>query len=244
MAYEPTVWKNGDVITAEKLNKLENGVGSAGGGQGDSPIFIVDWDTSTISATFVDCTAEDVFNSCVENPNTKIQLIFDGNASNNVHLYLDNLMDDDYYQGANFKSLVATSDNTSSTGVFESVYTLNFVKTDTSAYVHELPVSYQQLIVATKFGSQDWHVADINALKSVYDHGRLEPVLVQNPLSGTTISRVFHLVNVDTSNYSEWDFLYSGIETVSSVTSMVYQKCHVDSNGMCTFSQEYRVALS
>lgn len=26
MAYTPTEWKNGDVITAEKLNKLENGV--------------------------------------------------------------------------------------------------------------------------------------------------------------------------------------------------------------------------
>ncbi len=26
MAYEPTVWKDGDVITAEKLNKLEQGV--------------------------------------------------------------------------------------------------------------------------------------------------------------------------------------------------------------------------
>lgn len=26
MAYEPTVWKDGDVITAEKMNKLEQGV--------------------------------------------------------------------------------------------------------------------------------------------------------------------------------------------------------------------------
>lgn len=26
MAYTPTVWANGDVITADKLNKLENGV--------------------------------------------------------------------------------------------------------------------------------------------------------------------------------------------------------------------------
>lgn len=26
MAYTPTVWSNGDVITADKLNKLENGV--------------------------------------------------------------------------------------------------------------------------------------------------------------------------------------------------------------------------
>lgn len=26
MSYEPTVWKDGDVITAEKMNKLEQGV--------------------------------------------------------------------------------------------------------------------------------------------------------------------------------------------------------------------------
>ena len=32
MAYTPTNWQNGDVITADKLNKLENGVASAGGG--------------------------------------------------------------------------------------------------------------------------------------------------------------------------------------------------------------------
>lgn len=28
MSYTPTVWNSGDIITAEKLNKLENGVGS------------------------------------------------------------------------------------------------------------------------------------------------------------------------------------------------------------------------
>lgn len=32
MAYTPTQWKSGDVITSEKLNKLENGVAGAGGG--------------------------------------------------------------------------------------------------------------------------------------------------------------------------------------------------------------------
>ena len=33
MAYTPTDWQTGDVVTAEKLNKLENGV--AGGGSGN-----------------------------------------------------------------------------------------------------------------------------------------------------------------------------------------------------------------
>lgn len=30
MSYTPTVWANGDIITAEKLNKLENGLRSGG----------------------------------------------------------------------------------------------------------------------------------------------------------------------------------------------------------------------
>lgn len=32
MAYEPTEWKSGDVVTSAKLNKLEQGVANAGGG--------------------------------------------------------------------------------------------------------------------------------------------------------------------------------------------------------------------
>jgi len=34
MSYTPTEWNNGDVITAEKLNKLENGVAAGGSGGG------------------------------------------------------------------------------------------------------------------------------------------------------------------------------------------------------------------
>ena len=37
MAYTPTEWKSGDVITAEKLNNIEDGVASAG----ESDLFIV-----------------------------------------------------------------------------------------------------------------------------------------------------------------------------------------------------------
>lgn len=38
MSYEPTVWKNGDVITPEKLNKIEQGVAGGGGA------LIIEWD--------------------------------------------------------------------------------------------------------------------------------------------------------------------------------------------------------
>ena len=37
MSYEPTVWETGDVVTAEKLNKLENGVANSGGGSDIPP---------------------------------------------------------------------------------------------------------------------------------------------------------------------------------------------------------------
>ena len=30
MAYEPTVWKSGDVVTSAKLNKIEQGIANAG----------------------------------------------------------------------------------------------------------------------------------------------------------------------------------------------------------------------
>lgn len=35
MAYTPTEWQDGDVITAEKLNKIENGVATEKGPKGD-----------------------------------------------------------------------------------------------------------------------------------------------------------------------------------------------------------------
>lgn len=37
MSYIPTEWKTGDIVTAEKLNKLEEGVASGGGGGGGLP---------------------------------------------------------------------------------------------------------------------------------------------------------------------------------------------------------------
>lgn len=38
MAYEPTVWTTGDVVTAEKLNKLKNGVVNSNGGVSEIPV--------------------------------------------------------------------------------------------------------------------------------------------------------------------------------------------------------------
>lgn len=49
MSYTPNVWQNGDILTADKMNALEQAVASGGGGGGDS-------DFSTASVTVVNNT--------------------------------------------------------------------------------------------------------------------------------------------------------------------------------------------
>lgn len=55
MAYTPTVWQTGDVITAVKLNKLENGVAAIDG------VMIVlaeeEGDVATLTATYSEIAA-------------------------------------------------------------------------------------------------------------------------------------------------------------------------------------------
>ena len=48
MAYEPTTWKDGDLVTSAKLNKLEQGVANGGG------ILIIhcDYDTGVLDKTW------------------------------------------------------------------------------------------------------------------------------------------------------------------------------------------------
>lgn len=41
MAYTPTTWATGDTVTATKLNKLEQGVANAGGGNGGTVFYEV-----------------------------------------------------------------------------------------------------------------------------------------------------------------------------------------------------------
>ena len=43
MSYEPTTWKDGDLVTSAKLNKLENGVAAASG----ASILIINMDMET-----------------------------------------------------------------------------------------------------------------------------------------------------------------------------------------------------
>ena len=47
MSYEPHTWTVGDVITAERLNALEQGVASGGGGGYDAEVYIYHGDNSS-----------------------------------------------------------------------------------------------------------------------------------------------------------------------------------------------------
>lgn len=44
MAYEKQEWKCGDTITADKMNHIEDGIESAGGGN-DAPFYVLDVET-------------------------------------------------------------------------------------------------------------------------------------------------------------------------------------------------------
>lgn len=46
MAYTKTNWKDGDVISAEKMNKIEQGIEDAGASGGSSDVLVVDSSTS------------------------------------------------------------------------------------------------------------------------------------------------------------------------------------------------------
>lgn len=73
MAYTPTEWETGDVITAEKLNKAENGIAGA------TPLIIpVAYDDSTyiytLDASYSELLAhKDGFNMCKLETATKIE---------------------------------------------------------------------------------------------------------------------------------------------------------------------------
>lgn len=51
MSYEPTNWQTGDVVTSQKLNKLEQGVADAGGGGGGNLVLHISYDEATTTFT-------------------------------------------------------------------------------------------------------------------------------------------------------------------------------------------------
>lgn len=62
MSYEPTVWKTGDIVSSEKLNKLEEGVAGAGSGSGPNVVRVnISFDETDIAA---DLTVSQIIEAC------------------------------------------------------------------------------------------------------------------------------------------------------------------------------------
>lgn len=60
MSYTPTNWQTGDIITAEKLNKLENGVIDSSGSGENSNIFSIHYTIDGTRATTSDKTYAEI----------------------------------------------------------------------------------------------------------------------------------------------------------------------------------------
>ena len=67
MSYEKHTWETGEIITAEKLNNLENGVASGGGTGAFMVKFIFDMQTGEI--TGADKTLEEIYQACKDGKN-------------------------------------------------------------------------------------------------------------------------------------------------------------------------------
>ena len=52
MAYTKTNWKDGDVISAEKMNKIEQGIEDAGSSGGSGNVLVVDVSTATFGEMY------------------------------------------------------------------------------------------------------------------------------------------------------------------------------------------------
>lgn len=78
MAYEPTTWQTGDIVTAEKLNKLENGVTNASSGCGGGNLVATATYNETAQIYSLDKSwkeIKDAFDA------KKIVMVYDGSTS-------------------------------------------------------------------------------------------------------------------------------------------------------------------
>lgn len=74
MPYTPTEWSRGDVVTSEKLNKLEQGVAEAGGGSGGGLVVnAVDHEES--AKEILDQTYNTIHNAMLDGKAVSIRVI-------------------------------------------------------------------------------------------------------------------------------------------------------------------------
>lgn len=119
MGYEKQTWVNGEVITDNKLNHMEDGIANAGGGD----LFVVtvtpdsDWEVFTTDKTYSEVE------SAVESGKVVVFRLIDGDYIN----YLYQCDFDGYSVGANY-----------------SVYTSNIISVMTLIYANDGSIRVNQ----------------------------------------------------------------------------------------------------
>ena len=95
MSYNKTTWANGDVITAEKLNNIEDGIAGAGGGDGG--IYIIHAESSSTDNDFsvtVEENVADIKNAIESGLNVIMDIVDQGGGTTRLGLANYGLTDD------------------------------------------------------------------------------------------------------------------------------------------------------
>lgn len=85
--YTPTEWATGDVITAEKLNHMEEGI-EASSSDEFIPIFTIKYDITGTTTVTCDKTYEEVLAAVIANNCFRGKVIFDGTQGFEEYYYL------------------------------------------------------------------------------------------------------------------------------------------------------------
>ena len=98
MAYEPNVWKCGDTITADQLNRLEQAVAelSQGGGQSGALVVRQQEEQSIVGVTLYDKTWEEVFDASSNGQLVTINLTDNEEYVNIAYLINAQIRNDEY----------------------------------------------------------------------------------------------------------------------------------------------------
>lgn len=107
MAYTPTEWQSGDIVTSAKLNKIENGIASAGGG-GVMYVTITDEVVEGETVYSADKTVDEIITAV--NSGKDVRAIFAG-----VYCYLLDCVEDSGIKTTEFSSTTAILDEGSTT---------------------------------------------------------------------------------------------------------------------------------
>lgn len=140
MSYTPTVWQDGDTITAEAMNKIERGIADASGVLVCTSSF-----DGTVSNYVLDKTAQEIYDALLDGTPVYIKFQY-GTISDYVgHLYLAPVVKIYNYDSTNIIKITAIKpSNSSVVGSVYDVFTSGTIIYSASG-LNEYPVFYKSV---------------------------------------------------------------------------------------------------